>query len=251
MDCNLPAYRRAGGAKNIETQIEAIQNDTSLGPNEKRRRISAIPKMRNNEISRISAFWAINLPRSPAVKTFHAWPPVDLAIGKLEPFDPTWVSNYPKLKDPTQGFQPGVSLCRLGYPFHDIAPTWDASTGGFGLPPGAFPIPRFPIEGMMTRLVNVEVQNITAPPPFPMSMFEMSTPGLKGQSGGPAVDVNGAVWGIQSHTAHYPLGFNPPVPNTGNKRTEYQFLNVGRCAHAASLIGLLQTQGIKFTSCGY
>jgi hypothetical protein len=237
-------------AKNIEAQIAAIKNNAAFSFNEKRRKTEAIPKMRNSDISRMSALWVVNLPHNPKIQTFHVAPPIDLAIGKLEPFDPTWVKTYPKFKDPSQGVEPGVSLCRLGYPFHDIAPIWNGARDTFELPAGTFPIPRFAIEGMVTRLVNVEIQN-AGPPPFPMALFEMSTPGLRGQSGGPAVDTQGNIWGIQSHTVHYPLGFNPPVPNSNKKQTEYQFLNVGRCVHVASIIGLLQSNRIKFTPCGY
>jgi hypothetical protein len=40
---------------------------------------------------------------------------------------------------------------------------------------------------------------------------EMSSPGLRGQSGGPRFDVNGMVWGLQSRTQHLALGFSPQV----------------------------------------
>lgn len=37
--------------------------------------------------------------------------------------------------------------------------------------------------------------------------IETSTPRLRGQSGGPIFDVNGAIWAIQSQTHHLKLGF--------------------------------------------
>lgn len=238
-------------ARQIEAQIDVINADASLSAKEKTKRISNIPKMRNNEIGRASALWAVTSQSKAQVHKFHACPAVDLVVGKLEPFDPTSVTRFPKLKDPSKDFEPGVGLCKLGYPFHEIKPNWDHTVGAFILPPGALPVPRFPIDGILTRLINVDVTNgPPGPAPFPLQMFETSTPGLRGQSGGSVVDQQGSLWGIQSNTAHFPLGFDPIVPNSNNK-TEYQFLNVGRCIHTSSIVGLLQMTGVKFDRCGY
>jgi hypothetical protein len=234
-------------AKSIEAQQAAIKSDSSLSNKERQKKLAALPRLRNNELARMGVIWGINpVPPAPlSITQFHLAPAVDLAIGKVENFDPKWVSSYPIIKNPARDFEQGASLCRFGYPFHEIVPTWESAIDRFDLPKDAFPIPQFVIDGILTRLINVQVLNIPEPAPFPMMYFETSTPGLQGQSGGPVFDSKGTVWGVQSHTAHYPLGFNPQVPKSTKGETEYQFLNVGRCIHAESIIGLLKMHNVK------
>lgn len=64
-------------------------------------------------------------------------------------------------------------------------------------------------------------------PNFPLALIETSSPGLKGQSGGPIFDKEGTVFGIQSRTMHFPLGFAPPVQDGTARHKEHQFINVG------------------------
>ncbi len=102
---------------------------------------------------------------------------MDLAIGRLQPFQPEWVTEYPKLKDPAKGMDPGTSLCKLGYPFHKITPTFDEHTNMFNLPAEAYPPPLFPIEGIFTR--QIIVSGDPPAPPFPLSCLRrlVRTPG--------------------------------------------------------------------------
>lgn len=109
----------------------------------------------------------------------------DLAIGRLDPFDPDSVPVFPVFKNPFS-LRPGTSLCRLGFPFHEIAATFDEARQRFALAPDALPIPRFPIEGIFTReQIGVHLNGIN------VKFVETSSPGLGGQSGGPIFDVNG------------------------------------------------------------
>jgi hypothetical protein len=170
---------------------------------------------------------------------------VDLAVGRLEPYPANFALHYPKIKDPTKEFHPGASLCKLGFPFHEIQPVWNEQEGKFEFAAGALPLPLFPIEGILTRfLQNPAWANAQ---PFPLRQIETSSPGFRGQSGGPIFDVHGAIWGIQSHTLHQPLGFNPTVKGKdGKDHVEHQFLNVGRGVHAETIIGLLNQLGVAF-----
>jgi S1-C subfamily serine protease len=93
--------------------------------------------------------------------------------------------------------------------------------------------------------VNINVGGLTAPPPFSMMWLETSAPGLKGQSGGPLIDSKGSIWGIQSNTYSYPLGFSPKVKYQGIEHVEHQFLNVGRAVHAETVLGLLKQSNIN------
>lgn len=96
---------------------------------------------------------------------------------------PTFAANGSELKQ-------GMFLCRLGFPFVEFSNyTYDGATDKIHwTDEGRKDTPRFPIEGMVTRhLRNEEGQTIG---------FELSTPGLRGQSGGPAFDPEGRVWGM-------------------------------------------------------
>ena len=74
-----------------------------------------------------------------------------------------------------------------------------------------------------------------------VKFVETSSPGLKGQSGGPTFDSEGRIWAMQSKTAHYPLEFP-----AGQKNQEHQFLNVGMGTHAKTIIDFLDSNGVKY-----
>ena len=96
----------------------------------------------------------------------------------------------------------GQSVCKLGYAFPEYS-YFEYSkekedivlkkkmTSNF---------PLFPMDGIVTRHVVDEEGNI--------SMFETSTPGLRGQSGGPVFSPDGLIYGIQSLTKHIDLNFD-------------------------------------------
>jgi Trypsin-like peptidase domain len=166
-------------------------------------------------------------------------PEVDLAVGRLEPFPAGFVDGYPVFKDPTTGIEPGVSLCRMGFPFPDVRTTYDVDTGHFTMvdPKLVF----FPNEGIMTRLIDA---GRTRDGAHPILSIETSSPGLKGQSGGPVYDRDGRVWGIQSRTTHIPLGFDPTITIEGKQVVEHQFLNLGVAVHVATVISVLSSLGV-------
>ena len=221
-----------------------IQENPMLTPKQKRKRIDKLgadPQWITNH-----SFWwgkdGFNVKETIMLK------PADLAVGKLEPFEPTWVSSFPSIKDPSRGLNPGLSLCKLGFPFHEIKASYDAATDRFVISEGTFPIPRFPIEGIYTRNVLVRKSDEDVPD---IKFLETSSPGLKGQSGGPIFDVKGTVWAIQSKTIHLELGFRPTVSKNGRKVEENQFLNVGWGVHPETLVWFLTKNGVKFTQSGY
>jgi len=170
-----------------------------------------------------------------------------LAIGRLEPFNSDAITEYPILKNPSN-LPHGTSLCKLGFPFHQINATYDETNGSFTLEPGSLPAPFFPIEGIFTRDI---VKGKSSDGKYEIKFLETSSPGLMGQSGGPIFDSNGTVWSIQSHTEHLPLGFSPKIEKEGRIFEENQFLNVGRGIHPDILIKFLNDQGINFELSDY
>ncbi|GAI45805.1 unnamed protein product [marine sediment metagenome] len=81
---------------------------------------------------------------------------------------------------------------------------------------------------------------------YQIKFIETSTPGLRGQSGGPIFDVYGNIWGIQSRTQHLPLGFSPKIKKAGKETEEHQFINVGWGIHPETLIHFLQDKKVSF-----
>ena len=231
---SIAAYQR---------QVADIQANAAVDPKRKRRQIQKLKRPKRDTTEEFS-FWVV-LPDSRAVvKQWHSAPIVDLAVGRLEYFEPQWVVKYPVFKDAQRSFDTGTSLCKLGFPFHSFVPTWEATSGRFTLPPEAFPMPLFPIEGIFTRTLELDAPGA----PFPMRLVETSSPGLRGQSGGPTFDIQGSIWAIQSRTASLPLGF---APKSDAGQTEHQFLNVGMGAHAETVVEFLKQLGVKYQLTDY
>lgn len=235
---------QAEQANKVTAQKKAILEDAALNEKQKRKEIGKLSYPPKTHTSNCSIWWG---SQGESQLVYAAGlPEADLAVGRLEPFDPSSVRNYPVFKDPTKGFDHGTSLLKVGFPFHSIVPTWDEQAGLFVLPPGSLPVPRFPIEGIFTRVA----ESAARPNGIPARFVETSTPGLRGQSGGPTVDVKGAIWAIQSRTAHLPLGFSPEVPGKPGQN-EHQFLNVGLGVHPDTLFAFFKQQNVQFQVSDY
>jgi hypothetical protein len=234
-------------AKDVESvaahqaSVQSIRNDTSLLPKERSKRLQQLGHLDPTRIAACSAWLGRDGLSFSEMRYIEL---VDLGVAKLEPFDPLWITEYPRFKDHTKEFEPGVGLCKLGFPFHGITPIWDQASSAFTFPLGALPLPIFPIEGIMTRTILLDPNN-TASAKYPLMWVETSSPGLRGQSGGPTFDKDGAIWAIQSNTAFLPLGFEPIAPGTANQK-EHQFLNVGRGVHSGTICGALDELKISY-----
>lgn len=167
----------------------------------------------------------------------------DAAVGRLEPAATTDFKEWPELRNAAESDEPGASLCKLGFPFHRIVPEYDEKTGNFTLPPGSVPLPFFPIEGIYCRTVEVTGEGQEQPK---ARFIETSSPSPDGHIGGPLFDVEGRIWGIQSHTAHYSLGFRPAPPGQPDGTGVDQFLNAGRAAHISAVQRLLDETGAEY-----
>jgi hypothetical protein len=176
------------------------------------------------------------------VKQFHILKDNDLAIGKLENYNPNFTSYYPKFMSPDK-LEPATSLCKLGFPFYDIKADFDNANQRFIYDSSLFPIPMFPMEGMMTRIINTGKSQDGI---FDFQWIETSTPGLRGQSGGPIFDKHGHIWAIQSQTRHLPLGFSPKIIKDEKEIEENQFLNVGWGVHVDSILKFLKFHQVKY-----
>ena len=173
---------------------------------------------------------------------------VDIAVGRLEPFDPSWVSEYPVLKDPAHVRQ-GTSLCRMGFPFADgqIQSNFDESANAFRIPKFPFRDLLFPNEGIHTRTIN---RGMSKDGLFELLYVETSTPGLTGQSGGPIFDREGHIYAMQTETAFLRLGLHPTAEYDGTTVVENQLLNVGRGVHVKTIRDVLDYRKIRYDAEG-
>lgn len=168
---------------------------------------------------------------------------IDIALAKLDGFRPDMVQEYPIFRDPDT-MRPGTSICRTGFPFANIATDFDEGSKSFRIRNGVLPLPFFPNDGIHTR--NVLKQNKSREGNYDMLYVETSTPGLKGQSGGPIFDTNGHIYAMQVQTNHIPLGFHPISEYDGKSIVENQFLNVGIGVHGKLLQQIMRDHHISF-----
>ena len=177
----------------------------------------------------------------------HTHPTLDLAILEFKGFNKVFYTSHARfLKDSTK-IKQGMSLCRIGYPFPEFSnfrynqEMDDIEWTNTGNPNS----PSFPMDGIVTRFVANS-------PNDGISGIEMSTPGLRGQSGGPLFDTNGVVYGMQYATNHLHLGFDlhgHDIISNGKrmKVSNNPFLHVGLCVHADKIKAFLQEKNIRFS----
>lgn len=221
-----------------DAQVLAIQNDPNLPPKHKRRQIGNLNK-NSDWIINQSYWWAMQ--SSASGPTFHVNLMADVAIGKLTNFDTSGIAAFPVFKNPATNPRLGSSLCRLGFPFHALSASFDENSNGFTIN-NFTPPPMFPNDGIHTRMALVPDTTGAVVARF----IETSTPGLRGQSGGPLFDIRGEIWGIQSRTAHLELGFSPTKKDGAKEIVEHQFMNVGLASHVSHVIDLFNAHGVQF-----
>ena len=176
---------------------------------------------------------------------FFLHPQYDLSILHFESFEKINYQGHAVFAKDSSSLRPGEFFCRLGYPFPEFTnfkynPTddkicWTEENG--------IVTPRFPIDGMLTRNLSDKNGNIWG--------IELSTPGLKGQSGGPLFDSKGIVYGMQSATKHLHLGFdmiNKSIMVNGEETfvNNQPFLHVGHCIHVDVIKEFLSNNNVKY-----
>ncbi|WP_435353958.1 trypsin-like peptidase domain-containing protein [Emticicia sp. SJ17W-69] len=171
-------------------------------------------------------------------------PKYDLSIIIFDDFSQPLYQSYARFLKDGSSLKQGKSLCRLGYPFPEFTNfQYDQKSDEISWTnTGIIGTPRFPIDGMLTRHL-VDEGTIFG--------VELSTPGLRGQSGGPLFDRNGLVCGMQSKTNALHLGFDmmDAEHNVNGKTIKVNnqpFLHVGHCIHVDIIKTFLAKNGIKF-----
>jgi hypothetical protein len=185
----------------------------------------------------------INCVEGPIELLYQIHPRFDLALIKFNNFTRLLPTMFPIFAANHDNLKQGKTLCRLGFPFPEFS-NFELNQATDQLQwtdTGRFDTPRFPIEGMVTRHLIDEGR---------IFGFEMSTPGLRGQSGGPAFDVDGRVWGMQFATRHLDLDFDVDmdVLRNGDRQRvrDHAFLHVGCCIHVQVLKAFMRHHNITF-----
>ena len=171
---------------------------------------------------------------------------MDLAIGRLEPFNPEWVKEYPVFIDPDHAVR-GRSLCRMGFAFLEIKSDFNEKMNAFCIPKIDVDRAFFPNEGIHTRTID---RGVSKDGGYRMEYIETSSPGLKGQSGCPILDTNGRIYALQVQTSHLPLGFHPIAEYDGNSVVENQFMNLGLGISVRTIRQVLDARGVKYSAEG-
>lgn len=232
---SIASYRK------YKSDIRDFERAQTSHEGHRRKKLRHITKPSKASVRNVSVWFGIDGVQLVDVATAEA---NDLAVGRLDPFDPERFVHFAVFPDVDKGIAQGTPLCRIGFALQNVVPEWDEKQGTHRLPAGMGQLPLFPLDGILTRVLMGAPPTPTSKPDEKGLFIETSSPGLQGQSGGPIFDVEGRIWGIQSHTSHYPLGFRPKAPGSPMGQVEHQFLNLGVGAHTATLVAMLRGLGI-------
>ncbi len=169
-------------------------------------------------------------------------PHYDLALIKFDGIGKLYDGHCTFLKD-DYDIKQGKSLCRLGFSFPEFNNyKIDANDKLVFTNQGNKNTPLFPTDGIITRLITDQEK---------IFGIELSTPGFKGQSGAPLFDEKGLVYGIQSFTKHYHMGFdivNQEINIKDKKEivSNFPFIHLGQCVHLNIIKDFLKQNNITF-----
>ena len=132
--------------------LASIRSDTSLSSKKAEAKIKALgPPPAPEDVEHCAVWWGSNDAKLVDAGGIED---IDLGVGRLEPFDPGSIAAYPVMKTTSKNYEPGVSLCKLGYPFYEVPVAWDGKTSNFTCASPDLAFPLFPIEGILTRFVR-------------------------------------------------------------------------------------------------
>lgn len=237
-----------GNHVNINSHFENFTKEReTIGKNKFNKRIKELEAKYNFKTGTIVQLNELFAGCTTETNIKYRWinhPKYDLSILIIENFKNSAYQSHAVFINDNSVLKQGKYLCRLGYPFPEFTNfQYNETTDSIEwTTTGQVETPRFPIEGMLTRQL-VDAGKIVG--------IELSTPGLKGQSGGPLFNEQGLICGMQSSTNHLHLGFDMKnfEYKTGGKTikvTNQPFLHVGHCIHADIIKEFLTANNIKF-----
>lgn len=247
LTCRHVAQELAAAGQ-IKQKYASYKTDLdALGAQRSRRTERELQRKHDFDHTKVAdvAISVVNCVEGPLNIHAEMHPTLDVALLKFSNYTRLLCNSFPVFAMDGAELKQGKFLCRLGFPFPEFTNfTYDAQTDKMDWTnQGRDSTPRFPIEGMVTRHLLGADGSIAG--------IEMSTPGLRGQSGGPLFDAEGRIWGMQAATAHLDLDFDVDIQvvRKGNKKhiRESAILHVGHCIHVDALKTFMRTHGVAFT----
>jgi hypothetical protein len=223
--------------------IHEIGREEGIPPEERAERIRRVPHD-PRWITNLFYWWGMD---GVSLRDVRPLPEGDLVLGRLVPFDPDAWPAYPTFKSPRE-LPVGTTLCKLGYPFQRVPILFREASNSFELGEAVRDLSFFPMEGLYTRTLAAGKSGDGR---FDIKFLETSSPGLKGQSGGPILDVNGTVWGVQSRTDHYSYGSVSCGDGDGREVEEPQCINLGVGIHPEVIVRFLTANEVRFSLSEY
>jgi len=223
--------------------IHRIEQEERLLREERFEKIRSLPD-NPKWITNLSYWWGKDGVQLTDIRYL---PEGDLVLGRLFPFDPNAWQDYPVFKSPAD-LDVGTALCKLGYPFQKVHAAFREANNSFEMSPGVHALACFPMEGLYTRTLS---GGKSGDGRYDIKFLETSSPGLRGQSGGPILDAQGTVWGVQSRTDSHAYGCISRVERDGTETEEDQCVNLGVGIHPELIARFLTDNGIRFSLSDY
>lgn len=221
--------------KDLFMEYKTIQNEKELQQFKQKYGITD-----DDIISQINVF--VNTFEGGHISKIILSKDLDIALIKWEDFENISVTEYPKFSNSTPEI--GQSVCKLGFAFiEDDYFYYDSTSKEIKkYKEKDLNVPFFPLDGIVTRHINVSDKE--------NAMFETSTPGIRGQSGGPIFDESGTILGMQSATRHLDLMFD--INGTCKRGLnieevhEKQFINLGIAISSKELTAFMDANNVKY-----
>jgi hypothetical protein len=225
-------------------EIDRLNNDymqfnTELKLDPKRKyQLERTFKLKKNNVCQGAYQIGINLKPHSQFR-WIAHPSLDLV---LIHFDVPYPTKYCTFVENMSEIEQGTSLARIGFPFVEFNNfSYDKINKSLEFTQNVEPMVTFAVDGIVSQNVVDTIDEASI-----RTIIVMSTPGIKGQSGGPLYDVSGRVAGMQSATSTRNLNFIGKT-HINNKEVEVpQFLNIGVCVSAEAIKNFLTKQNVKF-----
>ncbi len=233
------AQQSIAGAAAIDEAVSQLERQKTANATQRNREMRRLHEQKQDSLSHHVEIWAAGADwhlSKPRATELRRHPGADLAAFKLSQFTPALDQVYPKFR--TNPITAGLSVCRVGYPWHSVEAVF--SDDNFEVQSG-FPAPLFANDGIVSRFVVVQ-----QPDGSDTTYIQTSSPGLRGQSGGPLFDTEASLCGLQSSTTHLDLGFAPTFSRDGQNVVEHQFLNVGQAVHVDEIRRFLDSHHIRY-----
>lgn len=221
-------------AASYEKRVKDIHDDDTLSDTEKDAKLHSLGEFDADSIRRSAIMIAYRHTRKITGTMFE---PADIGVIRATDFPAPEDYRQPCFR--TDPIYLGEMFCRAGYPFYEKMVEWDEEHQTFVSKAETAPL--FVNEGLVSRFLKHEV-TLEGDKKAIVNLMETSSPGLRGQSGGPLFDTKGRILGMQIQTTCYPLDFK------GEKdgHTEHQFLNVGRALHVETILRFLDSLKISY-----